>query len=134
MGLGVGVPTRHGARRLVPSRTSDRAVAPDIPLAFKRVFQSCRERAAACLVVLPAGVRERARVGAGADHRELDSLRLPASTGRVDVRPRAARAPDCGLPGAGLPVGLVSAEARAGHLTAPLARGFDARPCGVSAI
>ena len=61
------------------------------------------------LVVLPGAVRERARVGAGPDHGDVDAVRLPAGVGRAPAWPRAPGRVLRG--GAGLPVGVVPAAA-----------------------
>ncbi len=62
-----------------------------------QVFQSCRGRSSACLVVLPAGVRERPRVE-GAGDRVIDVVRVHSGAGRAHAGPGA---PGGVLPGAG---------------------------------
>jgi len=65
-------------------------------------------------VVLPGAVRERARVGAGPDHRGLVDVRVPARAGRLYRRP--VRAPRGLLQHAGPPVGVIPATARPGRV------------------
>jgi hypothetical protein len=67
------------------------------------------------VVVLSGAVRERARVGARTDHRELGPLRLRPGTGSWYAGPGGPSGG--GLQREGLPVGVVPAAARAGHLT-----------------
>jgi len=77
---------------------------------FVRVFQSCHGGAAPGVVVLPGAVPERARVGTGADHRVVGAVRLPGRAGCL--RRRRGRAHGGVLQrGAGLPVGVVPAQA-----------------------
>ena len=76
----------------------------------ENVFQLFDGSAAALVVALPGGMRARARMGTKAGARVLDALPLrPGACGA----PGAGRvgAPDGGLPGAGLHVGVVLAEA-----------------------
>jgi hypothetical protein len=66
----------------------------------------------AFLVVLPAGVRARPPVVARPGHRGVGAVRVLLSGGRAGARPGASGG---ALPGAGMPVGLVQATARAGQ-------------------
>jgi hypothetical protein len=95
-------------------------------LRSEHVFYSTYGSAAAELVVLPEEVRERARVGAGPDHCQLDAVRVrPGSRGpreRPGPRGRVLRG------GEGLPVGLVPAAARTGRSAPRRRRASKAGP------
>lgn len=71
------------------------------------MFELSDGRAAPGLVEVPGSVRAWPRVGTWPGARELDAVRMPGRSGR------SHGPPDRVLPGAGLPVSLVQAEAPA---------------------
>jgi hypothetical protein len=95
-----------GCNRGIGSMQDD----PGILMAAARYVMKHRQKSG--LVVLPGALPERARVGSGPDHRELDAVRLPARAGRWHAGPS-------GAPGGALrcisrlPVGAVPAPVRA---------------------